>query len=226
MKKILFIFFLFLSLQGLTANYYYSSVSGDDLRTSAQAQNSSTPWKTITKLNSFFSSLVAGDSIFLKSGEEFFGHIKITKSGIYIGGYGGAARPKVTGFQTLSTWSSLGGNKWESLTIGTLATCNLVTVNGVNTQMGRYPNSNAATSGYLRIDGVGGAGTTITDAALPNSATTDFSGGTLVTRPQRYLFERFDISTHSGTTLTYSPAYTLSTNNFYWIQNHINTLIP
>ena len=63
------------------ANYYCSSTDGDDSRTSAQAQNSSTPWKSISKLNSFFSSLQPGDVVLFKRGDVFYGSITINKSG-------------------------------------------------------------------------------------------------------------------------------------------------
>src|SRR5215475_10608106 len=73
--------------------YYFSTSDGDDSRTSAQAQNSSTPWKSIDKLNSFFSSLQAGDQVLFKRGDVFYGSINISKSGssgspIVFGAYG------------------------------------------------------------------------------------------------------------------------------------------
>src|SRR3712207_2097522 len=79
-------------------NYYFSSVSGDDSRTSNQAQNPSTPWKTIDKLNTIFASLLPGDSVLFKRGETFYGSIIVGKSGtsilpITIGAYGTGAKP-------------------------------------------------------------------------------------------------------------------------------------
>ncbi len=74
-------------------NYYFSSTSGDDSRTTSQAHNSSTPWKSINKLNAIFSTLLPGDSILFKRGETFYGSITINKSGtagkpIVLGAYG------------------------------------------------------------------------------------------------------------------------------------------
>ena len=83
----------------LGKKYYFSTLSGDDNRTSTQAQNPSTPWRTLSKLNSFFSSLQAGDSVFFKKGETYIGNFIITKSGnsgtpIVITSYGTGNKPK------------------------------------------------------------------------------------------------------------------------------------
>lgn len=61
--------------------YYFSTTDGDDSRTSTQAQNAATPWKTLSKLNSFFSSLNAGDSVLFKKGDVFVGKFTVSKSG-------------------------------------------------------------------------------------------------------------------------------------------------
>src|SRR5882757_9311227 len=99
MKTSLFLVALVCFLNSAFAtNYYFSAVSGDDSRSSTQAQNSSTPWKTLKKLNSFFSSLKPGDFVLLKRGETFYGSITVDKSGtssspITIGAYGTGNRP-------------------------------------------------------------------------------------------------------------------------------------
>src|SRR5215217_7539459 len=88
-------------------NYYFSSASGDDSRTSTAAKNPSTPWKSISKLNSFFASLQPGDSVLLKRGETFYGSITVTKSGttslpIVISAYGLGNRPVITSLVALN----------------------------------------------------------------------------------------------------------------------------
>jgi hypothetical protein len=94
-------------------NYYFSSSIGDDSRTSTQAQSSATPWKTITKLNSFFSCLAAGDSVLFNKGDVFTGIITPSVSGtsvsqVIISAYGQGAKPIISGFQTVTGWTNEG----------------------------------------------------------------------------------------------------------------------
>jgi hypothetical protein len=120
MKTILLAAMLCLCGMANATNYYFSTVSGDDSRTSAQAQNPNTPWKTITKLNAVFSTLVAGDSILFKSGEIFYGSITIGKSGtagnpIKFGAFGTRCKARViSGFVSVSGWTNIAANIWES----------------------------------------------------------------------------------------------------------------
>src|SRR4030095_14663136 len=89
-------------------NYYFSSTEGDDSRTSAEAQNSATPWKTISKLNSIISSLQPGDQILFKRGDIFYGSIVASKAGtssqrIIFSAYGSGAKPIITGFTQVTS---------------------------------------------------------------------------------------------------------------------------
>jgi len=100
-------------------NYYFSSVSGDDSRTAIQAKSPSTPWKTLGKLNSYFASLMPGDSVLFKRGETFYGSITILKAGttslpIIFGAYGTGEKPVITSLVTLGSWVSKGNGIWES----------------------------------------------------------------------------------------------------------------
>ncbi len=106
MKNFFTLLFVFFIGSAQAANYYFSPWSGDDTRTSAEAQSASTPWKSTSKLNTFFSSLQPGDSVLFKRGETFYGSITISKSGIkgspiVIGAYGTGNRPVITALTRL-----------------------------------------------------------------------------------------------------------------------------
>ena len=65
---------------GFAANYFVSNATGDDSRSLEEAQNPTTPWKSIAKVNSEFDNLKAGDAILFKRGEIFYGtlhHLKL-----------------------------------------------------------------------------------------------------------------------------------------------------
>ena len=206
-------------------NYYFSSVSGDDSRTGAQAQNPATPWKTLSKLNSFFSSLSAGDSVLFKRGETFYGSIVVSKSGtaanpIRFGAFGSGAKPIISGFTTVNTWTSLGSNIWEStVAASTLSSTNMVVINGANTAMGRYPNT-----GYLTYEGHT-ANTSITDNQL--TATPNWTGAEVVIKMTHWVINRSPITSHAGTKINYTSSdvnYDPINGFGYFIQNDARTL--
>src|SRR5450759_37267 len=181
---------------GLTANAtnYYFSVTGNDAN---NGTSTSTPWQTISKFNSVFSSRSPGDSLLFKRGDTFYGSITISRSGtsglpIVIGAYGTGSKPVITGFTTVSAWTNLGSNIWESTAaVSTLSTCNIVSINGVNTAMGRYPNT-----GYLQYQTFS-TNTTITSSSL-NSAVTNWTGAEVVIKKKRWIIDRGTVTAHSG----------------------------
>lgn len=81
MKQFFSMALLLLASQTWATNYYFSSTEGNDSRTSLEAQNPSTPWQSLKKLNSFFSNLLPGDSVLFKSGDVFVGSLNISRSG-------------------------------------------------------------------------------------------------------------------------------------------------
>jgi len=148
MKKltgILILIATLLSIQTKATNYYFSSTDGDDSRTNVQAQSSSTPWRTIEKLNSFFSSLQPGDKILFKRGDVFYGSISVNRSGgsgspITFDAYGSGAKPIITGFTDVTSWSNIGNNLWmSSNSISSLSTLNIVAVRGSFARIGKWP---------------------------------------------------------------------------------------
>ncbi|MEO6327976.1 MAG: Ig-like domain-containing protein [Ginsengibacter sp.] len=228
MKTFFVILFLYLLDSAQASNYYFSSGSGDDSRTATQAKNPATPWKTLTKLNSIFSTLIAGDSVLLKRGETFYGSITVTKSGtsiapIVIGAYGSGSKPVVSSFVALNNWVSKGNGIWESYYSSLGSTVNIVLLNDVQQQLGRYPNADAIDGGYLYFESHIG-NTSITDNQL--TSTINWTGAELVLRRRRWFLDRDLITSHVGTTIKYIAATASEPydNYGYFIQNDIRTL--
>ena len=220
MKHLLLLVFLCINGVVNATNYYFSSVSGDDSRSAAQAQNPATPWKTIAKLNASFGSIAAGDSVLFKRGEIFYGNIVIAKSGtssnpIKFGAFGTGARPIISGFSTITAWTNLGNNMWESTSAAsTLTTCNIISINGTNTAYGRMPKS-----GYWTAPSANA--TSITDATHLNVATTNWTGADVAARTCRWHLDRATVTSMSGSTINF-PAldYAMVSGWGYFLQNH------
>jgi hypothetical protein len=218
------LFLLFASLGQLVyaKNYYFSSTTGNDSYTIIQAQNSTTPWKSLSKLNSFFSSFLPGDSILFKRGDTFNGRIIVSKPGsaslpIIFGAYGGGTNPIISGLVTLSLWSVVTAGIYQSSCPSCSVNVNMVTLNGDQQAMGRYPNS-----GYLAFQSHSG-NTSITDSQLPS---TNWTGGEVVIRKNHWIIDRNKITSQSGGTIFYTAASTYGNidGNGFFIQNNANTL--
>lgn len=209
------------------ANYYFSTATGDDNRSATLARNPMTPWKSLSKLNSFFSQLQPGDSVLLKRGEVYFGAIQMTKDGtesrpIVIGAYGSGERPVISGFTTVASWTSMGGGIYESQALTTTPNLNLVVINGVNYAMGRYPNETAPNKGYLNFESHGN--NYIIDNQL--SSAINWKNAELVIRTTRWTIERLPITAHSRKQLNYGASLRngLTDKYGYFIQNSLKTL--
>ena len=207
------------------ATDYYLSVYGSD---NNDGTSSSTPWRTLDKLNASFGRLNPGDNVLLRRGDVFYGSIKVTKSGtsgapITIGAYGSGAKPIVTGFTTVSSWTNIGGNIWESQdAVSALPYTNLVAVNSVNTPMGRWPNSTGPNTGYLTIKSNYGSNS-LTGSGLEG---TNWTGADVVIRKEKWSLERGTITGQSGSTLYYKDVSGWGTKDGYgfFIQNDPRTL--
>lgn len=230
MKNFFTLMFLFFLNTGWARNYYFSSNSGDDSRTNVQAQSPSTPWKSLTKLNTVITTLLPGDSILLKRGETFYGSIIVKKSGtsaapIVIGAYGSGNKPVVTSLATIANWVSKGNGIYESANAISGTRVKLVLFNGVQQELGRYPNSNAANGGFLTYESHYST-TSITDNEL--TSTINWTGADVVIRKRRWIIDRDSITAHSGTKITFKPSasyvYAPSDKFGYFIENSLKTL--
>ena len=220
-KSLYILILLFTIVLTSRATTYYFSANGND---ASNGTSTSTPWQTLGKLNSVFSSLSPGDNVLFKRGDIFYGSITINKSGsaglpITISAYGSGADPIITGFTTINSWTNLGGNIWESSSAAsTLPTCNIVVINRLNTAMGRFPNT-----GYLAYQSHSGS-TSITSSSL-NSSVTNWTGAEAVVRSSTWTLERDVITSHSGGTINYQGLGNVPVNGYgFFIQNDSRTL--
>lgn len=205
--------------------YYFSNADGNDSRTATQAQDQSTPWKTLSKLNSF--AFVPGDQVLLKRGDTFTGSLSVSSGAagnvITYGAYGTGNPPIVSGFSVLSTWALSSGHiYWAALDVPRLQ---IVLVDGVLRGMGRYPNS-----GFLQY-------TTHSGAAWISGATVggipfDPVNAEAVVAKDRYYRDRQKVISRVGNTLNLdSTDWSWGRNdqnatnlNGYFIQDHMDTL--
>ena len=217
-KPFFLLFFIVFSFSAKATTYYVSS-SGND---GNSGTSSSSPWQTISKVNSF-KNFSPGDNILFNRGNTFYGSITISNSGasgnpITFGAYGSGSNPIITGFTNVTSWTNLGGNIWESSnSVSSLSYCNMVVINGVNTPMGRYPNS-----GYLTYQSHVG-NTSITSSSLTGSP--NWTGADIVVKPNRWTINRAKITAQSGGTLTFTAMTGSGTDKFgFFIENDPRTL--
>ncbi len=200
------------------ATNYYISSSGNDANSGT---STGAAWKTVSKVSGHTFS--PGDQILFNRGDVFYGSITIASSGtsgnpITFGAYGSGANPVITGFTNVTAWTNLGSNIWESTSaLSTLSTCNMVVINGVNTAMGRTPNT-----GYYTYSSSNS--TSLTSSSL-NSSTINWTGAQAVIKKERYIIDRSTITSAFGSTINYSSSsYTGHPNWGFFIQNDSRTL--
>jgi parallel beta-helix repeat protein len=158
-----------------------------------------------------------------KRGDVWYGSLTVSTSGssgspITFGAYGGGEKPIISGFTTVSGWTSYGSGTYYK-SVSTESSPLIVTVDGVNTPKGRWPNS-----GWLLFDSNSG-NTAISDSDLNGR---NFNGGEVVIRVARWVTYRAAISSHSGSTINFpwtlgGGTYSLSGGSGYFIQNDIDT---
>jgi parallel beta-helix repeat protein len=213
MKKLLIIPILFFSLL-LHATDYHFATAGNDITGDGSA---GTPWQTITKANSLHP--VAGDQILFNKGDTFYGTIIITHSGsvgspIIYGAYGTGANPIITGFTIITGWTNEGSSIYSKV-ITSEAQTNMVTVDGINTGMGRYPDAT-----YLTYTTA--TASRITDPEL--GASPDWDGAEVVINKNGWTLDRCLITAHATTTIDFTnlgSTETPNANRSYFIQNDL-----
>jgi parallel beta-helix repeat protein len=184
---------------------YYVSALGDN---ASDGKSPSTPWKTVSKINSV--SVVSGDAILFRCGDEFEGQVDLHQSGVTLGSYGSGQEPIISGGEHLSSWSQIG----LFYVTQASATVKNLFVNGVQMTLARYPNS-----GFLSIASTPTT-TTLTATGL-SQAPGYWNGGNLRVRTTDWSYETLAISTYDGTTITLAaaPSYRLTVGWGFYLDN-------
>lgn len=220
MKLSTIILILILLCTRCIATNRYVSLAGND----ANPGTLVSPWQNLSKVSA--ATYSPGDSILLNRGDVFVGSIVLKSSGtatlpIVISAYGTGAKPVISGLTTLSGWTSIGTNLWETIAVvSTLPYTNVVLVNGVSQQMGRTPN--VGTYNYQSFVGK----TSITSTNLAGGP--NWTGAELAFFMTTYRIGRDRITSQSGNTLTYASLGTdvtpQSNGQAFVIQNDLRTL--
>ena len=174
-------------------NYYVSSSTGNDSNTGT---SESSPWKTLTKVNSITPK--AGDQILFKRGDDWTGTITVKASGtsgspIVYGAYGSGEKPVIYGSEVTTGWTLHSGNIWKATVNNTV---NQLFVDGSKLKAARYPNS-----GYATINTINSTNS-FTCTSLNSSV--NYSGAKWIARTSPYSLETLSITSSSGSTLTLS----------------------
>lgn len=237
MKKLVALITLLLVCITASATNYYISAAGNDAN---NGTSQVTPWRTISKLNSSWTPINAGDSILFRRGDTFIGPLIVGKSGTItlrfnFGAYGTGAKPIITGFSTVTGWTLVSTGVYQATVSG--GTSNplwLVTVNGSVQRMGRFPNADSANGGYLTATSVNNTALTITSTGLPT--TINWTGATAIVKKNDFILDACAITSQTTNTITYTnpPAgqpptavdntYGAKVGYGFFIQNDIRTL--
>ena len=228
MKILLAFLFTGFFSTAFSKSYYFSSSSGDDSRSVGYAQKSLTPWKSLSKLNSIFITLRAGDSVLLKRGDIFYGSIIANKSGtpnapIVIASYGTGSLPIISGFLAMSQWTPNGNGIFTSKQSLNDSVLNMVLIDSSEYAMGRFPNAGAPGGGWLSIL------SHVKNFAITSSSsllTANWVNSEIVVRKKRYVIDRNKILSQDGNTLNYKSGtqYEPFDKFGFFLQNNIATL--
>ena len=221
--SLLAIFFISLAITS-SATVYYVSANGNDSNTGTSPDQA---WQSLDRVNSLTPS--PGDQILFDRGGQWYGTINLTVSGssgnpIVIGAYGTGAKPILSGFTTITSGWTNEGNGIFSYPITSDSETNMVAIDGVEYGKGREPN---ADEDYWTYESYSGR-SSITDNQLSSSP--DWDGADLVKRSNDWSWDRYIITSHSGTTINYtnysgfSSVWTGVNGNGYFIQNDLRTL--
>jgi parallel beta-helix repeat protein len=223
MKKYIIILLLLIPLLAEATTYYVAN-SGSN---SNNGTSSGTPWQTISKVNSV--NFTAGDMILFNRGDVWHETFTVPTSGtssnaITFGAYGSGNNPIISGFVTLTGWTNYGGGIYSKV-VSVQSMPNMVTLDGVNTPLGRTPNMSSI-SGWPSNCATGDSysSTSMTAASLQTSPS--LVGADIVMRSAQATNERRTITSHSSHTINWSTGThdTPASGAGYFIENDISCL--
>jgi hypothetical protein len=229
------LFLLFLLPVYAAATTFYISNSGSD-------NNSGTgpdmAWRTIDKLNASFALIKPGDNVLFKRGDIFFGSIRVTVSGskdqpVSFGAYGTGNDPVISGFTNVKGWTKKEKNIWQAPASFLQSNLNLVTIDDVPQQIGRYPNAGDEDGGYLRYENFNEKNEII-DSNFINPV--NWTGSEIVVRKNHWTLERCRVTKQEGGNISFTfantgvnpvktpPMYKGTKGNGYFFQNDYRAL--
>lgn len=226
MKKFLVVMFLFLIWIKCYPLHYFVSATGND---SNNGLSTGTPFKTINKVNTI--AFAAGDIVSFNGGDTFVGTLNANRNGgvgnvVTYNSYG-TGQATITGLVSVTSWTNAttgNTNIWESVNpVSTLSQCNIVVINGVNTAMGRTPNT-----GYYTIASTPAPSTITLSSSSLNAAVINYTNAEVCIRKVAWITDRSVITSASGTTINFNtnPADNIAAqvNWGFFIEDDVRTL--
>lgn len=195
-------------------NYYLSNTGSD----SNSGTSSSSPWQTITKLNTV--SYAPGDTVFFKCNHLFRGNIVVNQGGnnsspVVFTAYGIGNKPVISGAQLLTGWTA-SGNFYTAPYTGSVTN---FFVNDKEQTLARYPNEHS----YLTLDSAQTA--YLKDASLSALNSNLITGSRICVHSSQWSWEKAPVSSFSGTMISFGNTMLQSINNYgYFLYDNLNHL--
>lgn len=191
-RTLLILFLLPLFSQAVV---YYVSPSGNDAN---NGTSTSTPWRTIARVNQLGSAINAGDQVLFQRGGTYRGRLNVNDNGttsarITYGAYGTGAAPIISGSVIVTNWVQFSGNIWRAQ-VGQKV--HQVYFNDQLQTLARFPNS-----GWARTDVANSTSTT--DATL-NQSSGYWTGATMVLRTTNWSYDTAYVSAFNNGVLTHT----------------------
>ena len=179
---------------------YFVSCTGND---SNNGTSMSTPWATISKVNTMTSSQRPGMRIFFKRGCTFRGTLNFYNGGtntapVIVDAYGEGSAPVISGNTLVTGWTQHSGNIWRATVSAPATAPKYLFIGGQYQTMARQPN----TGFYFTTSR---SGTTISDTDntwLSSQSANSLAGAQFVERASPWSYSVGNITANSGTTLT------------------------